>query len=349
MREGSPQPVARGRAQAGRRRRLGRVPRRPSYDLDALDTLARRQDGLVTLAQLRALDIPGHRVGRWTGPRGPWQRLLPGIYAVTSGTPTDEQRVRAALLYAGPTAVLTGLTALRRHGLRRLPKAHDGLVHVLVPHARHRSSTGFVTVERTVRPAAPMTVRSAPTSSVARAVVDAARRLTDLSDVRALTAEALQTGRCNLGELWQELAAAQIRGTARLRAALREAGAGVRSPEEARALELFRSMGLDRVRWNVHLYDRETGRWLACVDAYDELSGNAFEVDSREFHLDPAGWEQTLLRHARLTARGVLVWHLTPRRLRDREELVEEIRSATDERRSTGVVPGPPPPWWPGR
>jgi hypothetical protein len=54
----------------------------------------------------------------------------------------------AALVYAGPGAVITGPAALRRFGLRA-PRADA--VDVLVAARRRRQSTGFVTVHRTTR------------------------------------------------------------------------------------------------------------------------------------------------------------------------------------------------------
>jgi hypothetical protein len=55
---------------------------------------------------------------------------------------------------------------------------------------------------------------------------------------------------------------------------------------------------------------------LAVADAWWPQAGVAAEVDSREWHLSPDGWEQTMLRHARMTAAGVLVLHFSPRQVR---------------------------------
>ena len=48
---------------------------------------------------------------------GRWQRLQRGVYAAFSGEPTRETVLWAALLRAGPGAVLTHQTAAERHGL----------------------------------------------------------------------------------------------------------------------------------------------------------------------------------------------------------------------------------------
>ena len=50
-------------------------------------------------------------------PEGPWLRLLPGVYLARTGSPSADQRDIAALLYAGPSSVITACAALRRLGM----------------------------------------------------------------------------------------------------------------------------------------------------------------------------------------------------------------------------------------
>jgi hypothetical protein len=53
------------------------------------------------------------------------------------------------------------------------------------------------------------------------------------------------------------------------------------------------------------------------------------EVDSREWHLSPADWEQTMARHARLIAAGLRVQHFSPHQIRTEPAVVvEAIRGA---------------------
>ena len=121
-----------------------------------------------------------------------WTRVLPGVHLVDGGMPTRQQREMAALLYAGPDALLTGTSALRHHGVRALglQDVSDDVaerpepVHVLIPHQRRRLSTGYVRVERTHRfPAVVIRRRGVAMSSVPRSVGDAARRSRRPSDV----------------------------------------------------------------------------------------------------------------------------------------------------------------------
>jgi hypothetical protein len=65
---------------------------------------------------------------------GDWQRLQVGVYADFTGTPKREAQIWAALLRAGPGAVLSYWTAAERHGLVDRPSA---AIHLTVPAERH--------------------------------------------------------------------------------------------------------------------------------------------------------------------------------------------------------------------
>src|ERR1700712_3182640 len=63
---------------------------------------------------------------------GRWQRPYPRVYVTYSGPIADDDRLKAALAYAGEGAALSHETALVRHGLRARPK----LVHITVGQTR---------------------------------------------------------------------------------------------------------------------------------------------------------------------------------------------------------------------
>src|ERR1700729_1139618 len=65
---------------------------------------------------------------------GRWQRLQRGVYAAFSGDPARETVLWAALLRAGPGAVLSHQTAAERHGLIDKPSP---LITITVPASRH--------------------------------------------------------------------------------------------------------------------------------------------------------------------------------------------------------------------
>ena len=88
-------------------------------DPEALRRSAR--DGVIRTAALRGLGVPGGTITRRCCDGGRWRRVLPGVVLLNSGSISQRQRVSAALLYGGPDAVLTGLEACRRYGVRRGP------------------------------------------------------------------------------------------------------------------------------------------------------------------------------------------------------------------------------------
>jgi hypothetical protein len=65
---------------------------------------------------------------------GDWQQLLVGVYAAFTGTPKREAQIWAALLRAGPGAVLSHWTAAERHGL---VDGSSAAIHLSVPIERH--------------------------------------------------------------------------------------------------------------------------------------------------------------------------------------------------------------------
>jgi hypothetical protein len=302
------------------------MPRRSRVDRAALDALFASQDGVASFRQLKQLGMPASTLAERVGPSGRWLRLLPGVCLGTTGVATPRQRARAALLYAGEEAVLTGPEALRRYDFRSAPSAE--MVHVLIPHHRRATSAGFVRVERTARMPEPVRIRGLPAAPVARAVLDTCRHIADVTSIRAVIAESVQCSRCTPAQLRDELEAGQVRGSARSRLVLREVDAGIRSVAEADARELILRSGLPEPSWNQDLFDPR-GAFLARPDGWWRDAGVALEIDSREWHLDPAGWERTMRRHMRMSALGIIVLHVPPSRLRaEAGTVASQIRSA---------------------
>lgn len=268
---------------------------------------------------VRAADLVGLGVARSTISHrcragGPWQLLLPGILLLHSGPPTRADRRRAALLHAGPAAVLTGADALELHGMTRMPSP-SGPVHLLLPADVRRAGSGRVLAERTERlPVAPPGRWAL--APEARAVLDFGRRSRNRGEVRAAIAEVVQRGRCTPAELNSELAAGSQRGSALPREVLREISDGVRSAAEAEARALLLRSGMPVPMWNPKLYDR-AGRFVAMPDAWFDDVGMAWEIDSLEWHLGPDDYALTLDRRAAMMAEGVVVVHHRPRKLRE--------------------------------
>jgi hypothetical protein len=294
--------------------------------------------GVARVGQLERLGVPGCTVrARWQA-GGPWQRLLPGVVLMQSGAPSEHQRLLAALVYAGGDAILTGAAACRCYGLRRLPP--DNKVHVLVAAERQPASAGFVVVERTTRLPQARSVEGLPMAPAVRAVLDAARRLRRLDQVRALVAEAVQRQLCQVTELTAELAAGCQAGTAAVRQVLQEVDAGVRSVAECHARALVAESPLSgMLHWNVAVFD-ERGNFLAIPDAWADVVALAWEIDSYEFHLSPQDYGRTLRRRAAMTSAGIIVAHVLPSHVRTQPQ--SALAELEDAYRLASQRPRPP-------
>jgi len=305
------------------------MPSRSRTAFARIEDLAWSQGGLVTSRQLGELAVPSSTLRYRIRSGGPWRRVLPTVYQVFHGPLTPAQREQAAVLYAGPDAVLTGLSALRRHGVRYLPSDPlESPVHLLVPHERRPRSVGFVLVERTER--LPLVGRGSElaTAPLARAVVDASRRCTERRTVRALASEVVQSGRASAAELADELAVSQRRGSALLRDVLTDLASGTRSAPEAELREAVLAWGLPEPLWNPTLATRD-GRTVFVPDGYYPEAGVALEMNSHEYHGYGAAFEATEKRQARLAGLGILVVPITPNRLRrDASGVMRDIDSA---------------------
>jgi hypothetical protein len=309
------------------------MPRTANFDRQRLAGLARKQHGVITRAQALDSGMTERVVDYRIRGGGPWKVLLPGVYLTHTGWPDDAVRELAALLYAGPQSVLTGVAALRRHDLPTGrpggPGGSDsGIVDVLVPQSNRRTDARFARLHRTGRlPAGFCVEGEARFAFVPRAVADAVRPMTDLADVRALVAGAVQRRMCSLMHLAEELSAGPVNGSAMLRQALAEVAEGIRSATEADLRGLIRWARLPAPLYNPRLL--VDGEFLASPDCWWPESGVAGEADSKAWHFSPDEWEATMARHARMSAHGIVVLHYPPRRIRSqRRAVADEIRQA---------------------
>jgi hypothetical protein len=308
------------------------MPRIKPAAFDALRYAAQMQDGLITLRQAREIGIAPSTICDRAGPGGPWQRVLPAVYALFSGPLPADTRLRAALLYGGADSCTTGVEVLRRHGVPWAPR--DPRVHLLIPNTQQTSSRGFVVVERTRRMPTPERLDGFPAAPLPRAILDATRRMRDQRAVTALITGSVQSGRCSAADLVAELADGQRRGTARARRAIDAALLGAASAPEADAQVLLRHPDLPEPLWNPVLRDAATGAFIASPDAYWK-EGVALEVDSRAHHTVGDDFDRTLDRDALMTSYGLSTLHVTPARLRrDPQTLILRLLATLEIARS---------------
>jgi hypothetical protein len=97
-----------------------------------LRELARLQGGIVSRHQAIKAGMSSGAV-RWAVRRGTWQQVYPGVYATFTGPVRRPARLWAALLYAGPGAVLSHETAAELVGLADRQSA---LINVTIPNGR---------------------------------------------------------------------------------------------------------------------------------------------------------------------------------------------------------------------
>jgi very-short-patch-repair endonuclease len=301
------------------------MPKLAVVDSAALMAILSRQHNVIGRDQALACGVSEKSMRHRLRPEGPWQVALPGVYVAHTGAISDIQRVVAAFLHAGPALAVTGTAAVACYGIPCKPSSH---IDVLVPATCRRCDAGFARLHRTkVAPQVLMVDGAVRYAAPARAIADAARQLADTADVRALVAAGVQRGKVSIWQLEEELASGSPRGSARLRQTLAEVADGVRSSAEGDLHTLIRKSSLPQPLYNPQLFVGST--FLACPDAWWREYGVAAEVDSRAWHLSPADWEQTMARHDRMAAQGIVVLHFPPRRVRaEGRQVIKEISNA---------------------
>ncbi|MGB8651744.1 MAG: hypothetical protein WCD35_13910 [Mycobacteriales bacterium] len=265
-----------------------------------------------------------------------WQRPVRGVYVDHRGPLTPEALAHVAAKHAGPGAVITGLVAARVHGLRWVPD-HPGVMVLIEPHLRRRSSEGLVLVRRCagVRDLATTTWAGLPLAPVPQVVVDASRQVlavrrafigraptrrqrdwfdrTCLRDIRGLVLGAVADKRCTTEQLLELVDGGAVRDSALLRRACLDAARGAASPPEAELVDDLLGYGIP-FHCNVAVW--MDGVLLGVADVWLVGTGVGGELDSREAHEAEHLLDATLQRHGRFSSAGLELCHVTPARYR---------------------------------
>ncbi|QNP72710.1 hypothetical protein IAG44_26975 [Streptomyces roseirectus] len=316
------------------------------------------RDLVLTAAQLRAQGVSQAETNERCRPGGPWQQLLPGVYALHSCAVSGEERVRGALRYAargnrgagrggqrgagvrevavppqgatGGDAMITGLAALALHGFSAPPPLPDQeFVDVLVPRLRRLRSTGYVRIVRAASLPAPVLVNGVPVAPAARALADAVAELDDAGVVRRLMAEAVRDGHCEPAVAVRELSRAKLLSRPHVMDAVDALLAEGRALAENRLYRLVRDHALPDPLWNVDLR-LPGGPHLGGLDAYWPDHAVALELDVRAPRQeDDVLWAEYARKRETLERLGITVVHITPRKLRESmEQQAMVIRTA---------------------
>ncbi|MFF9910365.1 hypothetical protein [Streptomyces sp. NPDC013457] len=319
-----------------------------------LPSLTDERQRVASTAQLRDQGLSGSDIAAHCRPGGEWQQILPGVFLLSPGQPTSEDRLRAALLHTarpgagpagrGPEAMITGLAALALHRFSSAPPltAVDR-IDVLVPRTRRLRSTGWVRVVRSPESPEPLDIAGVPVAPVARALADAVSALTDAGVVRRLLTEAVRAGHCEPGSVVRELNRARLLSRPHVVAAVDSLLAEGRSIAEERLYEMVREFGLPDPLWNVDLR-LPGGPHLGGLDAYWPDQAVAVELDTRAPRQDDdALWSEYTRKREHLERLGITVVHITPRKLReamDQQATVVRtaLMAATDRQPAAYVV-----------
>ncbi len=243
-------------------------------DIDRrIAALASAQGGVVSREQLRELGIARGAIGKRL--RG--GRLHPihrGVYAVGHRVVSREGRWRAAVLAAGPGAVLSHASAAAAWDLR----GAGARIHVSVGPGGRAKRAGLVLHRRRLTAADVTTLHGLLVTTVARTIADLARQGLAGRPLEALIAKAEHRRLVDFGEL-QRLAP----GTSSLQAVLARytPAAPTRSELEERFIELCDAHGIPRPRTNQRVEGLE-------VDFHWPDRDLVVEVDGFAFHRSPS-------------------------------------------------------------
>jgi hypothetical protein len=219
---------------------------------------------------------------------GRWRRLHFGVYAAFTGQPPRPAVLWAAVLRAGPRAILSHETAAELDGLVDKPSK---LVHLTVPYSQRRESAPGMLIHRSSRSIAFKQQRPLPPrTATEETVLDLAQAAASLDTVVWLVARACQRGLTTPFLLADSL---QLRTRARWRGELTQAlldvAEGVHSPLEYRYLHgVERAHGLPRPDRQAEA-DRHPGRIFR--DIHYRRYRVAVELDGKASHPDEQRWQ----------------------------------------------------------
>jgi len=265
-------------------------------DHGALGELARRQHGVVSLAQVRG--VGGSRNKAWylVG-TGAWRQLHDGVFAIVGAPATRAQTLIAACLAIGPEAAISHRAAAQFHGLltfrdcpvevttdrRRSPEVDGAIIHRMDDFSAHWvcevDGLRVTTVARTL-----VDLGAVCRPSTVEAALDRAlgRRLVTIRSVRDALVAVARQGRRGVGVLRPFL-------DERLGVA---APAGVM---EARMASLLRRAGIVGAIPEYVVKDRR-GSFVAVVDFAFPDARLAVEVDGYEAHAPLRAFEDGKVR-----------------------------------------------------
>jgi predicted transcriptional regulator of viral defense system len=296
-------------------------PPKPGQRERAIQELAARQHGVVSLPQLRALGLSASAVRNRVA-AGRLKRLHRGVYAIGLAGLSVKATYMAAVLACGPTAVLSHRSAADLLGLRRCSRPTvDVSVKGRIGKQRNGISVHRATglTERDVT-----RVDGIACTTVARTLLDLAATI----DTTALERAVEQADKLRIFDLAAVVDVTTRAGNQREAATLKRIlktytpePAFTRSELEKRFLALCRAAGIPTPRTNNSTKGEE-------IDFTWPDRRLMVEADSHRHHGTRAAFERDRRRDQGLTAAGWRVVRFTWRQVEDEpKEVARTLRS----------------------
>jgi hypothetical protein len=245
-----------------------------------LRDIARRQCGVVSRAQALAVGLTDEAIiARLRGRR--WQRVFLGIYATFSGPVPRTATLWAALLRAGPGAMLSHESAAEVIGLDPAGSRWSSAVHVTVPHPRNMQAPPGIVLHRSRRAASIRhPSRLPPQTRVEETVLDLVEHSADLERAIGWIVRACAQRLTTVQRLVAALAArGRLRWRAEVVDALTDVEAGCQSLLELRYLRDVERRHHLPTGVRQHVRPRDGGRWYDDV-CYEQFA-TLVELDGR--------------------------------------------------------------------
>jgi hypothetical protein len=293
--------------------------------------LGSRQYGLVELGQLAAVGVRRHHVDRRLA-SGHLERVRPGVFIIAGVPPTFEQAVLAAVLAAGPHAVVSHTTAAEIWGL---PFIETDAIELTtfrphwarMPGVRAHRTIAFLACEHTVR-------RRIPLTTVARTLVDLSGSFS-VAQLGRMADRALRKGTLRLEDLRKcvtGLAPAPGRHPSRIMGVLRRRLRGYEPGESDLEMRFVRGLVAAGLPEPVLQHRITLGKRRCRIDLSYPESKIAIEVDSWEYHGTRSAFDDDRARANDLVVAGWRVFRFTS--TMTNEQAAATVRAALSQKHS---------------
>jgi len=273
---------------------------------DELVAIAKRQEGLISAAQLGSVGLTEWQQRRLTA--GWLTRVAPRVYAVRGVPETHRYRLRLGLLCLGERSWVSYEAAATLHALDR---STLDAVEFTVDRNRRTDVLPFTVHTTTMlKPIDFVLVDGFRTMSATRTIIDLAHARAHIRRVEAAIDSAVRLGLSSPEVLANRLET--LRGSGRWGCRLVDeliVDSGGHTMLERRFLEIVRRIGLPRPRTQV--VHRKNGRHVARVDFLFDEAGVVIEVTGRLGHSTPIERARDAQRRNELQDIGRRVYEYT--------------------------------------